>query len=156
MDVTDTVEILDYQPEHQPWFENINRLWIEKYFAMEPIDFEVLQHPDVHIIDHGGNILMVSLNKEIVGTVALKFVQPSVFELTKMGVLDKYQGKKLGKALLLAAIDRAKQLGAHKVILYSNTKLEIAITMYRKLGFYEVPLDGPYKRSNIKMEMKLA
>ena len=155
MDVTDTVEILDYQPEHQHWFETINRTWIEKYFVMEPIDIEVLQHPDVHIIDHGGDILMVSLNKEIAGTVALKFVQPGVFEFTKMGVIDKYQGKKLGKALALAAIDRARKLGAHKIILYSNTKLETAITMYRKIGFYEVPLDGPYKRSDIKMEMKL-
>ena len=155
MDVTDTVEIVDYQPEHQPWFEALNRTWIEKYFWMEPIDFEVLQHPDVHIIGHGGDILMISLNKEIVGTVALKYAQPGVYEFTKMAIDDKHQGKKLGKALALAAIERARKLGAHKIILYSSTKLATAIQLYRKIGFYEVPLDGPYKRSDIKMELLL-
>ena len=39
------LEIVAYQPEHQPWFEQLNRHWIEKYFWMEPIDNEVLQHP---------------------------------------------------------------------------------------------------------------
>lgn len=153
---TGHIEILDYQPEHQPWFETLNRTWIEKYFWMEPIDFEVLQHPDVHIIEHGGKILMISLDKEVAGTVALKYSQPGVYEFTKMAVDEKFQGKKLGKTLALAAIEKAKQLGAHKIILYSSTKLETAIAMYRKLGFYEIPLDGPYKRSDIKMELPLS
>ncbi len=149
------VSVLEYQPEHQPWFENLNRTWIEKYFWMEPIDFEVLQHPEQHIIDHGGKILMLSFNKEIVGTVALKYVQPAVYEFTKMAIDEKFQGKKLGQALAEAAIVKAKELGAIKIILYSNTKLAPAIKLYRKLGFYDVPLDGPYKRSDIKMELLL-
>jgi len=33
--------------------------------------------------------------------------------------------------------------------------LETAIAMYRKLGFKEIPVDGLYKRSDIKMELKL-
>jgi hypothetical protein len=53
------------------------------------------------------------------------------------------------------AIAQAKALSADKIILYSNTMLETAITLYRKLGFVEVPLDGPYKRSDIKMELNL-
>lgn len=149
------IEILDYQPEHQPWFENLNRTWIEKYFWMEPIDFEVLQHPDVHIIGHGGHILMVSLDKEIVGTAALKFSRPGVYEFTKMAVDEKHQAKGLGKLLAEAAIDKAKSLGADKIILYSSTKLAPAIKLYRRLGFVEVPVDGPYKRSDIKMELPL-
>src|SRR3954469_25280307 len=100
------IEILDYQPEHQPWFETLNRTWIEKYFWMEPIDFEVLQHPDKHIIDKGGEILMVSLNKEVVGTVALKYVQPGVYEFTKMAVDEKFQAQGLGQELAKAAIHK--------------------------------------------------
>jgi hypothetical protein len=53
-----TVEIVKYNPSHQKAFEKLNREWIEKYFWMEPIDFEVLQHPDKNIIDHGGEIFM--------------------------------------------------------------------------------------------------
>ncbi len=149
------IEILDYQPEHQPWFEKLNRHWIEKYFWMEPIDFDVLQHPEVHIIEHGGSIIMASYDKEIAGTVALKYASPGVYEFTKMAVDDKFQGLKIGKALAFAAIEKAKKLGAHKIILYSNRKLETAIALYRKIGFIEVPVDGIYKRSDIKMELIL-
>lgn len=149
------IEIIIYQPEHQPWFEKFNRDWIEKYFWMEPIDIQVLQHPEEYIISKGGKILMAQYNKEMAGTVALKFVEKGVYEFTKMAVDEKFQGKKIGYALSIAAIEQAKLLGAFKIILYSNTKLETAIALYKKLGFKEVLLDGPYKRSDIKMELPL-
>jgi ribosomal protein S18 acetylase RimI-like enzyme len=150
------IEIVTYKTEHQIWFEKLNRDWIEKYFWMEPIDFEVLQKPDAHILNKGGSILMASYNKEIVGTVALKFVRENVYEFTKMAVDENFQGKKIGLALAEAAIEKAKQLKAESIILYSSTKLEPALTLYRKIGFVEIPLDTPYKRSDIKMELKFS
>jgi len=150
-----TVSILEYSTEHQPWFEKLNRDWIEKFFWMEPIDFEVLGNPEKHILDKGGSIFMAYYDKEIAGTVALKYIEPTVYEFTKMAVDEKFQGKKIGLLLSEAAIVKAKQQGANKIILYSNTVLTPAISLYRKLGFQEIPLDGPYKRSNIKMELIL-
>jgi GNAT superfamily N-acetyltransferase len=150
------VEILTYRAEHQPWLEKLNRDWIEKYFWMEPIDFDVLQHPGEHILKKGGTIFMGFYNKEIAGTAAVKFVEPGTYEFTKMAVDEKFQGKKIGKAIAEAAIQWSKDSGAKRIILYSNTKLETAIAMYRKLGFKEIPLDGPYKRSDIKMELRLS
>ena len=151
-----SIEIVEYSSVHQPWFEKINRDWIEKFFWMEPIDVEVLQKPDEYIINRGGSILMATYDKEMAGTVALKFVDSGVYEFTKMGVVEKFQGKKIGEALALAAIQKAKSLLAEKIILYSNTKLVPAIALYKKLGFIEVQLDGPYKRSDIKMELCLS
>jgi ribosomal protein S18 acetylase RimI-like enzyme len=149
------IRIVDYQPEHQPWFEKLNRNWIEKYFTMEPLDFMILQHPEKHIINNGGAIIMAFYHTEVAGTVALKFVDHGVYELTKMGVDAKFQGKKIGWALADAAIEKARKLSASKIILYSNTILVPAISLYRKLGFKEMPLDSPYKRGNIKMELAL-
>ncbi|HEY0653916.1 MAG TPA: GNAT family N-acetyltransferase [Chryseosolibacter sp.] len=151
----DLVHIIDYSPAHQPWFEKLNREWIEKFFWMEPVDFQVLQHPDEHIIKPGGNILFASVGNEIAGTVALKRVNEKVFEFTKMAVDEKFRGKKVGFALAQAAIDKARLRGADKIILYSNTILAPAISLYKKIGFKEIPVDGPYKRSNIKMELIL-
>ena len=148
-------DIAEYRDEYQPWFEKLNRDWIEKYFWMEPLDFQVLQHPDKHIIKKGGFIFMAFYEKEIAGTVALKFVEPGIYEFTKMAVDEKFRGKKIGLALAEAAIAKARKLGASKIILYSNTVLAPAITLYRKIGFEEIPVDGPYKRSNIKMQLKL-
>ena len=150
-----SLAILDYQPEHQPWFETLNRQWIEKYFSMEPPDFQILQNPEESIIKKGGSIFMASYRGEIAGTVALKLVTPGIFELTKMAVNEKYQGKKIGLALAEAAISRAKNSGGKKIILYSNTMLLPAIALYNKLGFREIPVDGPYKRTNIKMELEI-
>ena len=154
MDVME-LTILDYKPEYQPWFEKFNRDWIEKHFWMEPIDFAVLQNPEEHIIKNGGSVLMASCDKEMAGTVALKYVQPGVYEFTKMAVDEKFRGQKIGLLLSEAAIVKARGLGAKKIILYSNTVLAPAISLYRKLGFKEVPLDAVYKRSDIKMELTL-
>jgi len=147
--------IHEYRPEYQPWFEKFNRDWIEKYFWMEPIDVAVLQHPDEHILKKGGSILMASCDKEMAGTVALKYVEPGVYEFTKMAVDEKFRGQHIGLLLSEAAIIKARNLGAHKIILYSNTVLAPAISLYRKLGFKEVPVDAVYQRSDIKMELIL-
>jgi GNAT superfamily N-acetyltransferase len=149
------INIEAYQSVHQPWFEKFNRDWIEQYFWMEPIDFEVLQYPEEHIITKGGFIFMATYDHEIAGTVALKFVSPDVYEFTKMAVDEKFRGKKIGVALSQAAIVKAREVGAKRIILYSNTVLATAIALYKKLGFKEIALDGPYKRSNIKMELVL-
>ena len=147
------IEIVKYKPEHQPWFEKLNRNWIEKFFWMEPLDFEILQKPEEHIIKKGGEIFMALYQKEISGTVALKFVEPGVYEFTKMAVDEKFQRKKIGEMLAQVAIRHAKQQKAKRIFLYSSTKLKAAIGLYSKLGFVEIPLDGPYKRSDIKMEL---
>ena len=150
------VSIIEYMDIHQPDFERLNKNWIEKYFWMEPIDFEVLSKPYDHIIRKGGFIFMAQYNNEIAGTAALKFVESGVHEFTKMAVDEKFQGMKIGKRLALACIEKARELKSYKIILYSNTKLIPAINLYKNLGFKEIPVDGPYKRSDIKMELLLS
>ncbi len=149
------ITMLEYSSFYQPWFEKLNRQWIEQYFWMEPIDVAVLQDPERHIIQKGGAIIMACADDEIAGTVALKYVEPGVYEFTKMAVDERFRGQKIGLALSEAAIDKARSLGAKKIILYSSTKLTPAINLYRKLGFVEIPVDGTYKRSDIKMQLLL-
>lgn len=78
-----------------------------------------------------------------------------LLELTKMAVSPKHRGLKIGQQLMQHCIDYAKSKGLPRIILYSNTKLENAIYIYRKYGFIEIPVEEncPYKRSNIKMEL---
>ena len=66
----ETIQIIDYRPEHQPYFESLNRAWIEKYFWLEEIDKYVLQNPEEAIIEQGGAILMATCNGLVAGTVA--------------------------------------------------------------------------------------
>ena len=149
------IEIVDYKPEYAIHFERINKAWLEEYFTIEPIDKYVLENPQEAILDHGGHILFAQYEQHIVGAAALKFVEPGVFELTKMGVDQNLRGQGTGKVLCRAAIEKAREIGATKVILYSNRILANAINIYLKLGFTEIPLDAVYKRSDIKMVLIL-
>ena len=81
----------------------------------------------------------------------------NLFELTKMAVSPEQRGLKIGQKLLQYCIDYAKSVGLPKLILYSNTKLENAIYIYRKYGFIEVDVeqDVHYSRCDIKMELNL-
>ena len=148
------IKIVDYQPAHQPWFEKFNRYWIEKYFVMEPVDEFVLTNPEEALLKPGGAILMAEFEGEVAGTVALRKIDDSTYEFTKMAVDNKFQRKGIAEALSNASFKKAKALGADKVILYSNSVLTPAIRLYEKLGFEHVPVgDVEYKRSDVKMEI---
>ena len=137
-------------------FARLNKAWLQKYFAVEPIDEIMLGEPQKYIIDNGGYIFFAKTGDEIAGTFALMKVNDDVYELGKMAVDEKHQGKKIGNAMLEFCIGKSKELGAVKVQLYSNTILGPAIHLYEKYGFVEVPLDhSEYKRSNIKMEVTI-
>jgi ribosomal protein S18 acetylase RimI-like enzyme len=150
------VEIIDYSPAYKQQFESLNKAWLEKYFTVEPIDSYVLENPEEAILQHGGVILFAQYEGKVIGTVALKLIEPGVYEMTKMAVDESHHGIGAGKALCAAAIEKAKAIGAQRLILYSTRVLETAIAIYNKLGFKEIPLEpGVYERANIKMEYPL-
>ncbi len=146
-------EIVDYTPEHHEAFRRLNYEWIERYFEVEEADRESLDDPDHHILDPGGAIVMAVHDGEVVGTCALIKMDGDRYELAKMAVSPEAQGKGIGWLLGQAVLDRARELGATTVYLESNTVLEPAIALYRKLGFKRVTgAPSPYARCNIQME----
>lgn len=150
------VKIVGYKPEYAIHFKTLNIEWLEKYFRVEGYDEQVLSNPEEYIINKGGDILFASLNGEIVGTCALLKYNDEDYELTKMAVTDKAQGKQAGKKLGQAIIDRARELGAKKVVLESNKILTPALTLYRRLGFVNAYRDfskSMYERANVYMEL---
>lgn len=150
------INIVAYEPHLQPHFEALNKAWLEEYFTVEPIDAWVLGNPQEAVIQMGGAILFAEKAGSIVGTVALKPLQPAVFELTKMAVDKAWQGLGIGKLLCEAAIRKAVMLGAHRLVLYSETRLTAALRLYQKMGFREIKLeDGKYARANVKMVLDL-
>ena len=149
-----SIRIMDYTPEHQPYFESFNRIWIEELFEMEPVDEWVLRNPEQAILQPGGAILMAEYNGIIAGTVGLRKVDNSTWEFTKMAVDRNFRRLGIAEALSFASFKKAKQLGANLVILYSNTKNAGAIKLYEKIGFKHVEVEtGIYKRANVKMEI---
>ena len=150
------IKILDYLPSHQPYFEKFNRQWIEEFFEIEPLDEWVLTNPGKAILEPGGAILMAEYNGKIAGTVGLRKLDEEVYEFTKMAVDPEFRRKGIAEAISYASFRKANELGAVKVVLYSNTRNVGAISLYEKIGFVHLPVENNvYKRANVKMEISI-
>jgi DNA-binding MarR family transcriptional regulator len=155
---SEKVKIVDYQPEYQEAFRALNEEWISTYFKMEEADYKALDDPEGYILNKGGCILVALVDGKPAGVCALvKMKDPDYdFELAKMAVSPKMQGKNIGWLLGQAIIQKAKTLGAAKIYLESNTLLKPAISLYHKLGFEKVAGRAtPYERCNIQMELPI-
>ncbi|CAM4295942.1 transcriptional regulator, MarR family with acetyltransferase activity [Pedobacter westerhofensis] len=155
---SENVKIADYTPEYQWAFRALNEEWISTYFKMEAADYKALDDPEGYILSKGGCILVALIDNEPVGVCALvKMDDPDYdYELAKMAVSPRAQGKNVGWLLAQAIIQKAKTLGAAKIYLESNTLLKPAINLYHKLGFEKVAGRAtPYERCNIQMELTI-
>ena len=151
------VQIVDYTNQYQAAFKALNEEWISTYFKMEAADYKALDHPKEYILDKGGAIFVALYEGEPLGVCALiKMDDGRSYELAKMAVSPKAQGKSIGYLLGRAVLEKAKSLGAERVYLESNTVLKPAINLYYKLGFEKITgQPSPYERCNIQMELKL-
>ena len=150
------VQVVSYQASHREAFQRLNEEWIRRYFRIEEPDRRVLEAPHEQILDKGGHILVAVRDGEPIGVCGLLRVDDSTFELAKMAVAEHARGLGAGFLLGEAAKETAREAGASRLILESNTILEPAIALYRKLGFTEFTgVPSEYDRCNIHMELSL-
>lgn len=151
------VRIEPYQKKYKEAFSRLNEEWISKYFKMEKPDWDALDHPESYILKKGGHIFVATVNGEAVGVCALiKREDLKCFELAKMAVSPKMQGRGIGYLLGCAVLEEARKQGQKKLYLESNTILRPAIALYEKLGFQKIEgRETPYERCNIQMEVDL-
>lgn len=132
----DVLAVREYSDDLAPAFHDINVEWIESMFSLEDKDREILAHPREAIVDPGGVILFVeSADLGVIGTCALMKVDEGVFELTKMGVLERARGRRAGELLLTTALARASTMNIDTLFLLTSSKCVAAIRLYEKLGF---------------------
>jgi len=143
-----------FRPEWAPHFDRINTEWLERWFAVEPVDRAMLSDPKTHVIDHGGAILFAALDGEIIGTCALLKESEGVYELSKMAVETGFRGLGAGRKLVEAAIAEYERLGGTMLFLESNRRLAPALTLYESVGFVHQPAPRPgshYQRADVYM-----
>lgn len=159
---TERVRIVDYRPAYKKHFRALNIEWLEKYFTVEESDLKLLNDPNRKILRKGGAILFALLDDKVVGTCALVRHSNDTVELAKMGVTQAAQGRGIGRALVEAAIKRAKRMGARNLYLHTSPVLRRATRLYRKQGFRKIrhsPVPGDafkrYRRCSIAMVRSL-
>ena len=153
----DSVKIVPFTEKDGKLFASLNKDWLNRYFIVEPIDKIVLNNPKKHIIQKDGHILMAKYRDVTAGTVALLPKDKSEIELCRMAVDPAYQKRGLGGKLMQKAIEVAREHSYQTIFLYSNLKLESALSLYKKFGFKEEKLEANavYDRADIKMRLNL-
>jgi putative acetyltransferase len=151
------MQIVDFRPELAGAFKALNEAWITSLFALEPKDEAVLGDPQGQVIARGGRILFALDGGEAVGCCALLALPDGGFEVAKMAVAEPYKGRGLGRALMAAAVERAKAAAAPRLYLETNSGLAPALALYRSFGFAEVTpaAPSPYARADVCMELRL-
>src|SRR5689334_2263994 len=130
-----TINIIEYKNEHHEIFREMNLEWLNHYGLAESHDLMILNDPKGTIIDNGGAIYLAEIDGNIIGSAAIMKEHDGVYELAKMAVTPEWRGKGISKLLIEKCLNKAKELNAKKVTLFSNHQLETAINLYKKYGF---------------------
>jgi len=154
----DELLLRTFRPGDEDAFRRLNEAWISQHFSIEPADREVLDDPRSHILGRGGQICMAERRGEVVGCCALLVIAPGEMELAKMTVDESARGLGIGRKLLGFAVGVARQMGARRLYLESNTRAAAAIHLYEQLGFRHIAAPAhasKYERANVFMELAL-
>jgi mycothiol synthase len=90
------------------------------------------------------SLLFATYNSKPVGTVCANTIYIGWMKIGfihMVAVCPEHRGKELGISLTFAGLQYFKNMGLHRVILYTDDSRIYAIRIYRKLGFR--PLDAP-------------
>ncbi|MFD3389115.1 helix-turn-helix domain-containing GNAT family N-acetyltransferase [Alteromonas macleodii] len=150
------IKVVDYAPKYREAFKSLNVEWISKYWKLEEPDFKALDDPEGYILNQSGLILIALDKGEPIGCCALIKQADDTFELAKMAVSPKAQGKGVGLLLGKSIVERAKLMGVKRLYLESNSVLKPSIRLYEKIGFKHIKgAPSPYARCDVQMELYL-
>jgi GNAT superfamily N-acetyltransferase len=161
------IHIERYSDRRKADFERLNREWIEHHFSIEPEDLRLFADPRGEIVDRGGEIFFAidtgasvpggTGGGEAVGTVTMIEHAPHAFELAKMGVTPVYKGRGVGRLLMNAAIEFARERGKREIVLLTNSSLAPALRLYESVGFERMPhvADNRFARVDLEMVLRL-
>lgn len=119
------------------------------------IDLE-LRELEARYTGSEGCIFLYKEAGEEIGTIALRRMNDSTAEFRRLYVKPQFQGKGIGKALLMVAIEEGKERAFTTLLLDTFKQKQGPQALYKKLGFNECP---PYNDLPVDkilfMEMQL-
>ena len=129
-------------------------------FIGDTLDADGLDHDIAHWqeeYDGRTGVLLVVADPagEVVGTAAVRLLEPGLGELKRMWLRPAWQGRGLGRRLMDASLDEARALGCRALRLDTQAKLEAAVRLYRAYGFSEIPRYNENHRADMWMELEL-
>jgi putative acetyltransferase len=104
----------------------------------------------------GVMLIVVDPTGQVVGTAAVRRLEPGVAELKRMWLRQACRGRGIARRLMDRVLAEARALGGRVLRLDSERRLEAAVRLYRSYGFKEIPDYNRNPRAEIWMELPLA
>ena len=105
----------------------------------EAEDLEVMADPSACYRKSGGEAFLATIDGAVVGAVAVKGLGASGFEFCKLVVTEAARGHGAGRALVETCLHFAAGHGGPALYLQSFNALDVALGLYRRMGFVDVP-----------------
>lgn len=130
---------------------------IQKCFDIRDVVFvkgqNVPQDLEIDGLDSEAEHFLVLVDGLPAATSRVRYKAPNIAKIERVAVLDDYQGKGLGKKLMLFILEHLKSKNIKSAILGSQVH---AIPFYEKLGFYVVSdeyLDADIPHKDMKKDI---
>ncbi len=106
--------------------------WLPVDLGFQGFEQEMATFPDKYAL-----LLLARQSGLAIGAVGLIPHGTHACEMKRLFVTPRTQSKGIGRALCEQLIHHARNLGYQSMVLDSLTRLETAVSLYRKLGFTE-------------------
>ena len=151
------MRIEPFRPEHSAAYEALNRGWLTGHGLLEEADEPHLIDPMGTIITAGGQLFVAVEDGVLIGTCGIAPHGPGEFEVLKLAVAESAQGRGIGRQLVDACLDFARQQGAKRITLLSSSLLGPALRLYERVGFRRAPVPetNPYATADVYMVLDI-
>ena len=112
--------------------------WLEIDLCFQNFEKELADLPGDYA-PADGRLLLAYDDGVLVGCVALRKIGEDICEMKRLFLRDRFRGQGLGRSLIDAIINEAKQIGYKRMRLDTlPPKMDKAIALYKELGFKEI------------------
>ena len=133
LDADDRAEI-----DHVRQFFRNYAAWLGVDLCFQGFDEEMASLPGAYSAPQG-RLFYADAGGEPAGCVGLRPLSSGICEMKRLYVEPRLRGQGTGRALVLAAIRAARQIGYRRMMLDTLPAMRIAVKLYRELGFREAP-----------------
>ena len=110
------------------------------------VDVDALAAPDAVF-------LVARRNGELLGSIAFRIIAPGHAEIKRMFVRAEARGNGVGRRLLEALEDAARQRNVERISLETGIRQPEAIGLYRASGYRDCPPFGTYRTDPLSLFM---
>lgn len=121
------------------YFTELVGRFINRIATRDEVDAAIEDEPSAGLVPPHGTFLVAQYDGRPAGCVGLRLIGPGTVELTRLFVHPDLRRRGGASALLTAAEDRARDLGADLIRLETRNDLSEAQLFYAAHGYVEIP-----------------